>query len=433
MWRWVYAVRGLRSMLLVASTGLSSCISQLSDLRPGGDAGEPRTGRVDEYPVGSTLNENWPATEDMVTDDDGSSSSGRIAPSTQQTATEGVDLANSESTSGTSTAAEDAGAAPPMAPIADRTSVQSSEDCPVGSAMAGGHDAGGCAACPAGGYCAGGETAFTACDEDAWDHDADAATACAPKGTCDAGQFVVEGGDALSDRVCAPCADGEYSDGENAAACQRWSTCAAPDSYEVAPPTAEVDRICAPCPRFTVSFDDNSNGCGALVYQMAGGQVAIEAEHPHVITNRDEDVWSEVNLGGVSGGKCLEIGPDDESDWTSDPFATAPRLDYLVSFDDAGTFYIHVRGDAGLDSTGYSDSCYAAVDGEATDWYRFEVAGGTWGWVTKSVVIDEVGVHLVSLMAREDGFRVDKLVISTSPVAPTGNGPVESPREVEMP
>ena len=58
---------------------------------------------------------------------------------------------------------------------------------------------------------------------------------------------------------------------------------------------------------------------------------------------------------------------------------------------------------------------------------RFEVVGGTWGWASKPVVVDSVGLHVVSVLAREDGFRVDKIVVNRSQTPPTGAGPDESP------
>jgi hypothetical protein len=166
---------------------------------------------------------------------------------------------------------------------------------------------------------------------------------------------------------------------------------------------------------------------------MVEGQVVFEAEHPHMVTGTETDVWTDVDVPEISGGKCLEVGPDDKSDWTTEPFVRAPRLDYLVQFVAAGTYHVHVRGDAGANSEGFSDSCYAAVDGAVTDWFRFSVVGGTWAWVSKSVVLETSGVHVVSLLAREDGFRVDKLVVSTSEVPPTGNGPDESPTGLVVP
>lgn len=245
---------------------------------------------------------------------------------------------------------------------------------------------------------------------------------------CLPGQYVSAAGDAVTNRSCAFCPASTFSDVVNSSQCQAWSTCLAPNSHEIAAPDAAHDRQCEECGPLSISLEDNAPVCIGLVYAMSGGQAAFEAEHYHAAKNTDTDVWSTFDLAEVSGDRCLEIGPDDKTDWTVDPFENAPRLDYLVQFDTAGTFYVHVRGDAGANSDGFSDSCYAALDGVTTDWYRFESLGGTWGWVAQPVDVADAGIHVVSVMAREDGFRVDKVVVSTSATLPTGDGPAESSR-----
>ena len=65
------------------------------------------------------------------------------------------------------------------------------------------------------------------CSDETWDDDDDSETTCVPWTTCEPGTFVDEPGTATSDRSCSPCAEGTFSDAENAEACSEWSECPA--------------------------------------------------------------------------------------------------------------------------------------------------------------------------------------------------------------
>lgn len=430
-WR-VYAVRGFRVIVLGAGAISSvSCIARLGDLRPGLDAGPPRQAEV-TTPVRNARD----AGETEQRGSLGSSSSvatGAAAASGEWPSVAPSTLGDTLSTLGDTLSASDR-TSEELDASAETVTSRSGDpsdddapwiDCPVGTAMSE-VDAGQCIPCGPGGYCAGGTVPFIACDIGLWDPDADAATPCVDRRVCLPGQYVTNDGTATANRACADCAHGQYSDAANSPNCQAWSECLAPASYALSLASAESDRQCAPCPPLTSSLEDNASVCAIASYQMTNGQVVFEAEHPHVVSDTATDAWSKLELAEVSGGACMELGPDDRSDWTSDPFLTAPRLDYVVHFQNAGTYYIHVRGDAGANSEGFSDSCYAAVDGVVTDWYRFSVDGGTWAWASQTVVLESGGVHVVSILGREDGFRVDKVVVSASVDAPVGFGPPES-------
>lgn len=329
-------------------------------------------------------------------------------------------------------------------------------------------DATTCQGCDGGAHSEDSAPALASCSAGSWDHDHDLTTPCETHRECAAGQYVSAPGDARNDRtcsvcpeetfttesnqpncaaqvrckvgefvaregsatdarLCASCATGSFSDVPNAATCAAWTTCVAPDYYQVVPPSSERDRKCAPCPPSSSAPEHNSSECVAMAFQMDADQVVFEAEHYSAVHNTDSDRWAALELVGVSGNGCMEIGPDDRSDWTEDPFDTAPRLDYFVNFSAAKTYYVHVRGDAGTSSDGFSDSCYVALDGVASDWLIFDDNAGVWGWVTEAIDVGSPGVHTVSVLAREDGFRVDKLVVSATRAAPEGDGPPESP------
>jgi hypothetical protein len=327
-----------------------------------------------------------------------------------------------------------------------------------------------CRACAPGAYCAGGDNPELECDEDSWDNDENPATPCIAKTVCVEGQYVVDAGSATRDRVCAACGDGRYStsnnakecltwtrctagtriatpgtavnnrvcipcdsgtysDGANAPVCRAWTTCLAPSNYEAQAPSDTKDRICGTCEAPAVSREDNASTCSLVAFQMVDGQVVMEAEnyHDRAPSSTGADSWYKGYASNISGGGYIEVGPMDGGDsWTQNVEATAPRVDYRVNFTQTGRFYIHVRGDAGDGAEHTSESVYAGLDGVATPQYAFALQGGVWGWLSQPVEVAKTGIHTVHLYGREDGFRADKIVVSTSATSPTGNGPAES-------
>lgn len=338
----------------------------------------------------------------------------------------------------------------------------------VQSPAAGGGGGPECAACSPGTYCAGGETPVVACGSDVWDDDANPATPCVLKTTCLAGNYVAEPGTSTSDRecrdcaegftdvsnaevcqawsdcepgqyvaalgtayadrVCSDCDDGWFSDVENSRACETWRTCLAPNAYETAAPSAESDRVCGACVSPEIALEDNARACGVVAFQMVDGEVAMEAEHFHVAASQASEAhdWQALELAGTSGGHCLELTPDVDSTWLNAPATTAPKLEFNVNFTQTGSFYIHVRGDTGARTLGTSDSCFAGVDGVATNAFMFSNVSGAWGWLSQPTSVTSSGVHVVQIFGREDGFRIDKIVVSDSNVPPVGDGPPES-------
>jgi hypothetical protein len=162
---------------------------------------------------------------------------------------------------------------------------------------------------------------------------------------------------------------------------------------------------------------------------MQDDRVAFESEHFDVADERNADAsWRELADESISNGRGVEIGPEAGEYWTSDPLNEAPHLDYRVRFTRAGTFYVFIRGDAGTDPQG-SDSCFAGIDDALTPTYTFATTTGVWGWRGHALEVDSAGVHTVSIYAREDGFRVDKVVIQADDSTPSDAGPDESPRQ----
>jgi hypothetical protein len=235
-------------------------------------------------------------------------------------------------------------------------------------------------------------------------------------------------GTASADRACALCTDATFSDEPNVSVCRSWATCAAPFEFQSAPPSPSRDRSCAVCTSPLQTIEDNAAECAATVYVLADGLVSIEAEHFHARAAGATDAWETGDVAGISGARCVEVGPEDGDHWTSDVESTAPRLDYAVQFPDAGSYYFYVRADPGMTARS-SDSCFVAIDGVLNPVeLTFGITRGAWLWSERVIDVASAGVHTVSIYAREDGLRVDKLVLSSVARTLTGNGPAESGR-----
>jgi hypothetical protein len=165
-------------------------------------------------------------------------------------------------------------------------------------------------------------------------------------------------------------------------------------------------------------------------YQMASGAVSVEGEHYFSTTANGSttDSWTvKTGITPASGGQCMEVGPENGTAWTANVTTTSPRLDFKVNFTSTGTFYLHVKADS-FGGSGIADSCWAGIDGvmNAT-MLDIADAPNTWGWATLNLGnVSTTGIKTINIWGREDGFRLDKLVISTSSTLPTGMGPAES-------
>ena len=112
----------------------------------------------------------------------------------------------------------------------------------------------------------------------------------------------------------------------------------------------------------------------------------------------------------------------------------SPRLDYKINFVKTGVHQVWIRG---IGATGADDSIHAGLDGAAVATSdRISSFGTTWTWsrdtmdgVAATINVTTAGIHTLNLWMREDGFVVDKVVLSTNAAyVPSGTGPAQSPR-----
>jgi hypothetical protein len=171
-------------------------------------------------------------------------------------------------------------------------------------------------------------------------------------------------------------------------------------------------------------------------FQESGGQVVIEAEHFDAKTPRSGKDWVFfTSKTGFSGDGYLRANPNTGTLINSGYVTTSPELAYNVDFTTTGLYYVWVRGSANSSS---DDSVHAGLDATATSSSdRMNGWTSSWSWrrttldgVVATVNILTAGRHTIHLWMREDGLRVDKLLLRTnsSSTAPSGQGPAESPR-----
>lgn len=114
---------------------------------------------------------------------------------------------------------------------------------------------------------------------------------------------------------------------------------------------------------------------------------------------------------------------------------SSPELQYSVSFATAREYVVWVRGAA---TNAAGDSLHIGLNGAvattADNLTGFHL--NEWGWsaatmdgVTATLTIPTPGVYTVTVWAREDGVRVDRLLLTTDTAyLPSRSGPAESVR-----
>ena len=186
--------------------------------------------------------------------------------------------------------------------------------------------------------------------------------------------------------------------------------------------------------------DNFPNGGGA--FQEAGGMLTVEAEH-NTRCGRRSTAMQRTPRGqamdsyaGSSGG-AIQAMPNVGVN-TQDT-KRGPRLDYAVNFETPGTYYVWARL-SGNDSG--SNSVHIGLDDEPATYGRQGLdfdGNGSWHWANRvdgrsgsdrvRVEVATPGVHTLNLWMREDGARVDKIVLTADRnFQPSGNGPAESTR-----
>ncbi len=184
----------------------------------------------------------------------------------------------------------------------------------------------------------------------------------------------------------------------------------------------------------TAGSDVTAATTGGEFLQASDGVVSIEAEHFEANSGNGGQSFVASAPSGASASAALQATPNTGVVRNTGYGASSPRLQYRVEFVKTGTHYVWVRG---IGATPADDSVHVGLDGvELASADRIAGFGGAWTWsrdtmdgVVATVHVGTIGVHVVDVWMREDGFIVDKLVLATDPgFAPAALGPAESAR-----
>ncbi|MEM1142988.1 MAG: putative Ig domain-containing protein [Pseudomonadota bacterium] len=205
--------------------------------------------------------------------------------------------------------------------------------------------------------------------------------------------------------------------------------------------TAEVTVSDGSGAEASESFEWLVSESGGLVFQQSpasGNLLSFEAESATSNLARNGQQWEQVGSGSASGSLAMEARPDLGTNNADNYVVTSPRLDYTAEFVASGTHYVWVRG-FGKNLGG--DSVHVGLDGigQSTSKRVDVFPTGTWSWSNQiqvgpgilqvaTIEVDAPGIHTLNVWMREDGFRIDKIVLTTdASFVPNGLGPTESP------
>ncbi len=188
--------------------------------------------------------------------------------------------------------------------------------------------------------------------------------------------------------------------------------------------------------------DPDCNNGNTGPFNEINGEVVIEAENFDENNPGNTDNWQLRTVqGGFSGPGYMESLPNNGTSNNTNYISNSPELNYLVNFTNPGTYFVWVRG---CGSSGGDDSVHAGINGQQNTtanrmqlinncssfvWTRARMSGAP----DATINVPGSGIHEINLWMREDGSRVDRILLTTSNDTPSGFGPAESTRDDDPP
>lgn len=171
-------------------------------------------------------------------------------------------------------------------------------------------------------------------------------------------------------------------------------------------------------------------------FQESGGHVVMEAENYDAKIPRIGKEWTFFSSAGsaASGTGYLRVLPNTAVTTDTGYTTLSPELKYQINFTTAGTYYVWIRGRG---PTTNDNTLHGGIDGSGpASADKIGIFPSSWSWRRSTmdgpvamIVVGSPGVHSFHLWMREDGFIVDKILLTTSSsYIPSGMGPPESPR-----
>ena len=181
----------------------------------------------------------------------------------------------------------------------------------------------------------------------------------------------------------------------------------------------------------TAPFDFNGTDQG--VVGASGDMVPIEAEHFYRNVSQGGHAWELTLPADYAGTGALKALPNNGANINTGYVSGSPRIDFSVDFPRAGTYYVWSRG---IGATVNDDSMHVGLNGNASATSdRINNFSPAWTWSAETmdgplatINVPSAGFHTVNVWMREDGFVLDKLVLTptSSCVECAGKGPDEN-------
>ncbi len=199
-----------------------------------------------------------------------------------------------------------------------------------------------------------------------------------------------------------------------------------------------VDRILlTKSSSFTPSGTGPTTTARGSAFTAQSDQVVAEGEHAQRVLSRDSHSWvRRTDRAGAVNGAAVLVTPDTGVQYDTNYAGRAAELQFQMQFKTAGTYYVWVRGSA---DDGGDNSVHVGVNGVAASTavnLQTPSSGyGTWAWSrttaagsAATITVPTAGVHTINVWMREDGFWLDRLLLTKSGTyTPSGIGPSESP------
>ncbi|HEY4283793.1 MAG TPA: PQQ-dependent sugar dehydrogenase, partial [Chthoniobacterales bacterium] len=158
----------------------------------------------------------------------------------------------------------------------------------------------------------------------------------------------------------------------------------------------------------------------------SNGVVVFEAEDFNAnLSARSGHDWTFGNAtAGFSGLGYMESTPNNGANVAAD--SNSPELQFTVNFTTTGTHYIWIRG---YGISGTDDSVHVGIDGgsavpmtvtQINVWQWTSAIQGASGAAT--INVPTTGNHTISVWMREDGFLIDRVLLTTNSAFATHTG-----------
>ena len=158
---------------------------------------------------------------------------------------------------------------------------------------------------------------------------------------------------------------------------------------------------------------EESEDDGAAIV-VSEGDIVIDAT---IALDESKTAWTEITGEDewilTSDKDGLSIQPDTKRLWnnTAENLSGAPSLNYRVTIENAGTYYLFVNMSAPDQD---SDSYHVMVDGEFLYTHAGDPMNGDKLWRSAGKEIElSAGEHTITIVPREDGFVINRLVLTT--------------------